>query len=745
MRSTIVPTDGAARSRLTLSSRMRVPLFAAGVVALLVCTSMPAQSAPLSGWGTAGPIESEDSGHAYFVDLAVSAGGRALAVWELWDGVGKNVMANRYDPPYGWGSPVFIATAAGGDAYSPTVGVDGNGSGVAMWVQWDGYQPGVFVKPYKAGAGWDYSYRLVENNDTDAAADLKMDMDGKGNAIAVWTMCCSESRVVFASRLVAGAGWGVAQRVNVNQTGEASDLQVELDAAGNGVVTWRLFNGTWGFYGASYDGGGGWSEPVQLETAPAVNAEEPDLDVGEQGDAVAIWVREDGGLRNVFANRFRPGAGWGGPELVRPSLENFFETPTVAVDGSGTAVVVMPEVDSSDWVITTSRNTVGGAWEALATIYRGADPPVDPALAFDARGQGVLAVNLVSIWGGMVAATYDAVDGWGPLGSIDYDAPDGVGHTYSGTGPLRMGMDAEGNAITVWTKLGPIQDIWANRFIKPDTTPPPLVVGGPDPYFVTQESSVEVWGTTEPGARVTVNGAEATVSAVGSFNIRIALSAGANLIQTTATDASGNSATELRLVTFDDPVVQLESNLSEAQAAVVALERALHESQADLNATHANLTAAEQGIAAAEANVTGLQAAIAALEADVVAAEASLAAANAQLTEAQAQLSQAQGKITTLESDGNASAAATANANAESRRASDAAGGASGLAVLGVVLGAAGVGVGALATLRGNQASRVQVQGWDPKKKEPIQGQAEGGRPGSAASSGDVEGESPKP
>jgi hypothetical protein len=77
-----------------------------------------------------------------------------------------------------------------------------------------------------------------------------------------------------------------------------------------------------------------------------------------------------------------------------------------------------------------------------------------------------------------------------------------------------------------------------------DLTAPSLEIVEPQTGFRTPDLTVVVVGITEPGAKVSVNGAPVDVDAFGKFSTGITLLKGSNTIKVIATDEAGNSASQ---------------------------------------------------------------------------------------------------------------------------------------------------------------------------------------------------------
>jgi len=126
-----------------------------------------------------------------------------------------------------------------------------------------------------------------------------------------------------------------------------------------------------------------------------------------------------------------------------------------------------------------------------------------------------------------------------------------------------IAVDLSGNAILVWEQFGPSYgnwNIWVNRYTAPDISSPSLSLTGPLDGSSTSTPFVTVSGTIEPGVHLVVNGVVVEAGPDGSFQFRLPLSQGTNIINVTAVDASGNKATISRTVFYSDPIPGLQTS-----------------------------------------------------------------------------------------------------------------------------------------------------------------------------------------
>jgi len=94
-----------------------------------------------------------------------------------------------------------------------------------------------------------------------------------------------------------------------------------------------------------------------------------------------------------------------------------------------------------------------------------------------------------------------------------------------------------------------------------DTNPPEVVIYSPDDNFKTNENTVTVSGTIldkESGIdKVTVNGAEISISSYGSFSATVNLAEGVNKITVIAIDKAGNQTTKALSIIYEKAVITI--------------------------------------------------------------------------------------------------------------------------------------------------------------------------------------------
>jgi hypothetical protein len=404
-------------------------------------------------WGTATLIES-GTGEAYFPQIAFDGDGNAIAVWYQHDGSHNSIYANRYTSGWGWGSATVIESGTG-EAYFPQIAFDADGNAMAVWAQYDGVPLSIYANRYTSGWGWGTA-AVIESGTGDAILFPQIAIDSDGNAMAVWVQDDGAHNSIYANHYTPGGGWGTAALIE-SGTGGALFPQIAFDADGNALVVWRQYDGSHNsIYANRYISGGGWGSATLIESGTG-DADNPQIAFDPDGNAIAVWVQNDGAHKSIYANRYTSGGGWGSATVIESDTGDAYE-PQIAINGDGNAIAVWHQNDGSHNSIYANRYTPGGGWGTAALIENGTGNADNPQIAFDPDG------NAIAVWvqndgshNSIYANRYTPGGGWGSATVIE-----------SGTGDAdnpQIAFDADGNAIAVWRQDDGAHDsIYANRF-----------------------------------------------------------------------------------------------------------------------------------------------------------------------------------------------------------------------------------------------------------------------------------------
>ena len=150
--------------------------------------------------------------------------------------------------------------------------------------------------------------------------------------------------------------WGTASPIETGDSGDGTGPQIAIDSTGNGLLVWEGYDGTRiNIWANRYVPGTGWDTPAPIETDDSGDANNPQVAVDADGNAIAVWHQSDGIRDNIWANRYVPGTGWGTAELIETDNAGSASPPQVAVDSSGNAIAVWDQWDGTRYNIWANR------------------------------------------------------------------------------------------------------------------------------------------------------------------------------------------------------------------------------------------------------------------------------------------------------------------------------------------------------------------------------------------------------
>ncbi len=216
----------------------------------------------------------------------------------------------------------------------------------------------------------------------------------------------------------------------------------------------------------------------------------------------------------------------------------------VATDSTGAFTDVVALTEGTNVLTVTATDPANNQTVVVRTVILDSAPPV--VTLTEPADSTVTADPTLTVSGTVTDATAVTVDANGvPL------PVDGAG-VFTGQITLTEGA----NVVTVTATDAAGNTVQTARVVTLDTTAPVLVVTAPQDGSTTQADSVAVSGTVTDATAttVTLNSVPLTVDGAGAFTGQIALSLGPNTLTFLATDAAGNTATQVVTVTREDPL-----------------------------------------------------------------------------------------------------------------------------------------------------------------------------------------------
>jgi hypothetical protein len=355
--------------------------------------------------------------------------------------------------PLGWSEPVRISP--GDDifydvgAVSSAISLDGRA--LAAWDDYDpvsGYQE-VFYRWYTIGQGWGETQVLFDyygaNLDSPSVA---VSHNGDFMLVAVDHGGFGGPYVIAYRYNASAAFWESVGAPNAPFPTDLSKPAVAMDGDGNALAVWLENDGTSTNVTANhYTAGTGWDGEVTLDDQPAL-PENPHLVMDGAGNAVVTWVQSDGTYTNLYASGHSVGGGWSTPFEVDGQDTSAFSS-ALAMDSLGNAM--------AGWV--QSNGSYGNVYLREWRPFAGWQATVDLSGPLD-RGVGI--VRVAGGAGGQFVATWNQYNGdeYQEMASIfassTWATPTNLSAAFVGGGGQTgyVGYDAYGNAAVVWAQYG---------------------------------------------------------------------------------------------------------------------------------------------------------------------------------------------------------------------------------------------------------------------------------------------------
>ena len=413
-------------------------------------------NAAAKAWQPAVRVGAAIGGSDYTPQIAFDAAGNAIAVWQhLATGMARtDIWANRYIAGTGWGTPTLIENDDTGTTSPPQLGVDAAGNSVVVWDQSNpsGFDKRIVANTFAPATGWGTA-RTISGNGNNAGTP-KVAMSANGTALVAWNEGVASIPRILTAGYTAGS-WRAPIEVDA---GNAGGYQVAMDASGNGLVAWLKSDGTRVTIWASACPGANCGSGQLIETGNSGDAHDISLAMNATGSAVVVWETRVSTRFDIWSNRYVPGAGWGTATLIEAENSLTYSLPAnqqVGIDNSGNATATWTINTGNFIYIYANTQSPGAAWGQAIQIKSG---------IFNDFQFGMNAIgNILGMWrpgNGLLFANDIYVTT--PLSWSNSIAQIS---TTDASGPPRIALDVNGNAIAVWTQLdGGGNVLWASVY-----------------------------------------------------------------------------------------------------------------------------------------------------------------------------------------------------------------------------------------------------------------------------------------
>ncbi|HEX2412051.1 MAG TPA: hypothetical protein VHJ39_12860 [Solirubrobacteraceae bacterium] len=220
--------------------------------------------------------------------------------------------------------------------------------------------------------------------------------------------------------------------------------QVAVGGDGGAVALWRRTTaGGSVVQAATRPAGGSWTAPVDL-TAAVGDALQPQLAVSAEGGAVAVW-RHSTGSGSVVQAATRPAAGgWSAPVDLTPAGASALD-PQVATGGEGHAVAVWTRITASGSVVQAATRSAAGRWSPPTDLSTGEREVSAARVATNDGGERI------AVWSSMVAGRVTVRAAMRPPGG-EWSSATEVGPAGVSVLDPHVALAADGDAVAIWAR-----------------------------------------------------------------------------------------------------------------------------------------------------------------------------------------------------------------------------------------------------------------------------------------------------
>jgi hypothetical protein len=420
------------------------------------------------------PVSLSSSGQYTAPEVAVDPAGGTAAVWSEGDGTTYSVRAAIRPSGGSFGAPVTLA--AGSDTLPlPKVEVDGAGNAVAVWNR--GADGDSIVQMASRPAGGSFG-PAVDLSGPGRSFSPQIDLNAGGAAVVVWSRVVTLGEFVVQARTrAAGGSFGAPVDLSTGDgdLSQAGAPQVALNDAGDAIVVWELFKGFSNsvIQAASRTAGGAFGAAVDVSSPSGEDARDAQVALSPSGDAVVVWSHY-----NDFTIRYarRPaGADFTGALPFLTDSAGNSSGATVAMDADGNALAVWAHHNGTNLVAQSAIMPAGGVFGRPVDLSEPGIEAYFPQVAVNGAG------DAIAVWSGYSEQGGTVVQAAARPAGGRFGVP--LALTAPGTGGdlVQVALNASGDAAVAWMRPEGF-----SYHVQAAVTGPPLEAAPAVPFFGTQ-------------------------------------------------------------------------------------------------------------------------------------------------------------------------------------------------------------------------------------------------------------------
>ncbi len=370
--------------------------------------------------------------------IATDPSGNIVAIWYSYDGSNYAVFAASQMAGGAWTSPVRLS-AAGQDAYLPTLSVDELGNAVGIWFHYDGARYAIQASSLPLGGNWSASID-ISSSGVDAY-DPQVSTDSLGNAVAVWFQFDGSYYSVQSASLPRGGSW--TSPATLSSVGvDGITPVIGVDGLGNAYAAWNEFDGVnYSIQFSSLPFRGSWTSATQL-SIEGTNAYEPQITIDSSGDVAVGWYYDDGAnyIVQVALQPFR--GSWSAPFNLSGAGEDAC-TPILRTDSDGNITAVWQRYNGSNYIIQSAYLSFEGSWSSPQDLSPIGQDSYNPGIAVNSAGDSV------AIWYVYDGSSY-VVQAATRAAGADWNTAANLSNPSDNVDQPQAVIDLNGDVFVIW-------------------------------------------------------------------------------------------------------------------------------------------------------------------------------------------------------------------------------------------------------------------------------------------------------
>lgn len=337
--------------------------------------------------------------HAYTLD----AEGNRVALDEFVEGI-------TTAPSTTWSASVKVNSDTGTTVQDhPAIALGADGAHYLIWDDARDGNANIYFSKRDAVTGVWSSPNTKVNNDTGTRIQVNpaISTDSGNNAYAVWEDSRDgannkiDTNIYSSKRTSSNGTWSANGKVNDDATSNPVQRNPRIAGSTAGLETavWVDLRATQNnIYSAQLTTPGGttWGANKKVTDNTAALKDFPDVAVGADGTAYAVWQDSRNGNVDIYFSKLAPGASaWTANAKISDDPGTTAQTNArIGVDATGNLTVIWLDARTSPAKIRMSRLVAGSAtWSASSIVTDAAARPLSTALSVRADGKAFVAFH----------------------------------------------------------------------------------------------------------------------------------------------------------------------------------------------------------------------------------------------------------------------------------------------------------------------------------------------------------------